>query len=444
MSTSVDSVVLGLNTVWVVLTAAMVFFMEGGFALLEAGFVRGKNSISIMMKVFADCTLGMLAYWAVGFGLMYGASKLGWAGTSGFFLGGALEHLPNSIPPAAFWLFQMAFAVAAVSIVSGAVAERIKFSTYSILVVLFTALIYPLSGHWLWNPDGWLAKLGMLDFAGSAGIHAVGGWAALAAATVLGPRIGKYNPDGSANVMPPNNLPLAAAGTFILWFGWFGFNAGSTLSGMDINIARIAVTTNLAAAAGGVSATVWALARTGKADPSMTINGVLAGLVAITAGAAYVSPASAVLIGAVSGVLMSYALGLIDRLGVDDPVGAVAVHGVNGTFGTLALGLLHEQQGLLLGGGAHLFLVQALGVAVLSLWGFGATWLAMKALQATVGVRVSAQEEVDGLDLSQHGSSAYAGQTGITGTALHPSFLSSLGAGSNASASELAPGTNGD
>lgn len=399
----------GIDTVWVLLCAALVFFMEGGFAFLEAGFIRAKNSMNIVMKVFTDCTVGLLSYWAVGFGIMYGLNQAGLVGGSGFFLGGDLSHIQLRIPIYAYWLFQAAFAVAMASIVSGAVAERMKFAPYIIYTALATAVIYPVAGHWVWGVGGWLGKLGMLDFAGSAVVHAAGGWSALAAALVLGPRIGKYNPDGSINFLPPHNLHLAFLGTFILWFGWFGFNPGSSLSGLDMNIARIAVTTNLAAAAGGMMAALFTMFRYGKADPSMTMNGALAGLVAITAGTAYVSPSAAVFIGGVAGVLVVLAVFFFDRLKADDPVGAIAVHGVNGTWGIIALGLFAEKGGLFYGGGTGLLAVQLLGVGAVSIWAFAMTYLVFTILKKTVGIRVTVDEEMEGLDITEHGLSAYSG-----------------------------------
>jgi len=399
----------GIDTVWVLLCAALVFFMEGGFAFLEAGFIRAKNSLNIVMKVFTDCTVGMLSYWAVGFGVMYGANWAGLFGTTGFFIGGDLSHIKLRIPIYAYWLFQAAFAVAMASIVSGAVAERMKFSPYIIYTALAAAIIYPVAGHWVWGVDGWLGKMGMLDFAGSAAVHAVGGWSALAAVLVLGPRIGKYKKDGGVNFLPPHNLHLAFLGTFILWFGWFGFNPGSSLSGLDMNIARIALTTNLAAAAGGTMAILFTMFRYGKADPSMAMNGALAGLAAITAGTAFVSPVSAVIIGAVAGVLVVLAVFFFDSIRADDPVGAIAVHGVNGTWGVLAVGLFAEKGGLFFGGGIKLLSIQALGVAAVSIWAFAATYVVFTVLKKTMGIRVAFDEEIEGLDVTEHGISAYSG-----------------------------------
>jgi ammonium transporter, Amt family len=404
-----------VDTIWVLLCAALVFLMEGGFAFLEAGFISSKNSVNIVMKVFTDCTAGMLSYWAIGFAVMYGLDKAGIFGTTGFFIGGDLSHIKLRIPIYAYWIFQAAFAMAMASIVSGAVAERMKFSPYIIYTILAAGLIYPIAGHWVWGVDGWLNKLGMLDFAGSAVVHAVGGWSSLAAVLVLGPRVGKYNKDGSINVMAPHNLLLAFLGTYLLWFGWFGFNAGSSLSGLDTNIARIVVTTNLAAATGGLVATLFTMYRYGKADPSMAMNGALAGLAAITAGTAFVSPTSAVIIGGVAGVLVVLAVSFFDRIRADDPVGAIAVHGVNGLWGVLAVGLFAEHGGLFYGGGVKLLLIQALGVTAVSLWAFATTYLIFTLLKKTVGIRVSEDDEIEGLDFAEHGIFAYNIQAGSDG-----------------------------
>lgn len=419
MEVTINSLGAGLDTVWVLLCAALVFLMEGGFAALEAGFIRSKNSLNIIMKVLMDCTVGMLGFFAVGFALMYGLDKAGFVGTSGFFLQGDFEHLGLKIPIYAFWLFQAAFAIAMATIVSGAVAERMKFAPYIVFSFLATVVIYPVVGHWVWNSGGWLNKLGMLDFAGSAVVHSLGGWASLAAVLVLGPRTGKFDKDGSVNVIPGHNLPLAALGAFLLWFGWFGFNPGSTLSGLDLNIAKIAVNTNLAAAAGGTAAALFTLFKWGKVDASMAINGALGGLVAITAGCAYVEPVSALAIGMIAGLLIVFAVPLFDRLRADDPVGAIAVHGVCGTFGTLAVGIFAEKGGLLYGGGTALLAVQALGVFAVSCWGFASTFALFSILKATVGIRVTVEEEAEGLDISEHGMTAYNGLEFNPITTLH-------------------------
>jgi ammonium transporter, Amt family len=395
-----------LNTVWIVLAAAMVLFMEGGFSLLEAGLVRTKNAVNVTMKIFVDLTIGALAFWMIGFGIMFGNDAFGFIGTSLF---GSPEKIALSIelPSVAFVLFQMGFAVACISIVSGAVAERMNFKAYILIAVLICIIIYPLSGHWIWNSEGWLAKLGMKDFAGSAAIHAVGGFAAFAIAKILGARKGRFNSDGSANVFAPSNIPLASAGAFILWFGWFAFNAGSTLDASNTALASIAINTMLAGASGGTSALLITMKKFGKADPSMTINGVLSGLVAVTAGCAFVSQWSAIIIGAISGLIVIYATLFVDHLKVDDPVGAVSVHGFNGVFGTIAVGLFDTSQGLLTTGDFSLIKVQVLGAAVVVVWGLlGGAFMA-KVCEKTVGLRASEREEEEGLDMSYHGIPAY-------------------------------------
>ncbi|MDQ0226315.1 ammonium transporter [Metabacillus niabensis] len=395
-----------LNTVWIVIAAAMVLFMEGGFSLLEAGFVRTKNAVNVTMKIFVDLTVGALLYWMIGFAIMYGDDAFGLIGTTLF---GTPEKISLSIqlPGAAFVLFQMGFAVACISIISGAVAERMNFKAYVLTAALICIIIYPLSGHWIWNSDGWLARLGMKDFAGSAAIHAVGGFTAFAMARLLGPRKGRFNSDGSVNVFAPSNIPLASAGAFILWFGWFAFNAGSTLDASNENLASIAINTMLAAASGGTAALFMTMKKFGKADPSMTINGVLSGLVAITAGCAFVSSWSAIFIGAISGIIVIYATLFIDYLKVDDPVGAVAVHGFNGIFGTIAVGLFDTSEGLFTTGQFSLLAVQLLGAIVVIVWGLFAGTLTAKICEKTVGFRATEREEEEGLDMSYHGIPAY-------------------------------------
>ncbi|PAD69129.1 ammonium transporter [Bacillus sp. 7586-K] len=395
-----------LNTVWIVIAAAMVLFMEGGFSLLEAGFVRTKNAVNVTMKIFVDLTVGALLYWMIGFAIMYGDDAFGLIGTTLF---GTPEKISLSIqlPGTAFVLFQMGFAVACISIISGAVAERMNFKAYVLTAALICIIIYPLSGHWIWNSDGWLARLGMKDFAGSAAIHAVGGFTAFAMARLLGPRKGRFNSDGSVNVFAPSNIPLASAGAFILWFGWFAFNAGSTLDASNENLASIAINTMLAAASGGTAALFMTMKKFGKADPSMTINGVLSGLVAITAGCAFVSSWSAIFIGAISGIIVIYATLFIDYLKVDDPVGAVAVHGFNGIFGTIAVGLFDTSEGLFTTGQFSLLAVQLLGAIVVIVWGLFAGTLTAKICEKTVGFRATEREEEEGLDMSYHGIPAY-------------------------------------
>lgn len=408
----------GLDTIWVVLTAAMILLMEGGFALLEAGFVRQKNAVSIIMKVFVDITFGALIFYFFGFAFMYGKDFSGLIGTSGFMMGGDLTHITLSISHDTYWLFQSAFVIAVISIVSGAVAERVNFRAYILYTIAMTGLIYPIAGHWVWSVGGWLGGLGMIDFAGSAVIHALGGFSALAAAILIGPRIGKFAENGTPNIVPPSNLPLASVGAFILWFGWFGFNSGSTLSATNAGIGHIAVTTMLAASAGGATCILFTMLRYRKADPPMVINGSLAGLVGITAGCAFVSDSAAILIGAVCGIAMVFATEFLESRRIDDPVGAFAVHGVSGSLGTLALGLFAKPEltssvgqgysGLLYGGGFQLLGVQALGLVTVSVWGFALTWLTLKAIGRFVPVRVSRDEELVGLDVGIHGVPAYS------------------------------------
>ena len=392
----------GLDTIWVVLTAAMILLMEGGFALLEAGFVRHKNNVNIIMKVFADITIGTLCFYLVGFGLMYGKDIWGIIGTNGFLIDGDLSHLSLSITVETFWLFQTAFVIAVISIVSGAVAERINFRAYLLYIICMTAIIYPIAGHWIWG-GGWLSQLGMLDFAGSAVIHALGGFSALAAAIVIGPRSGKYTPQGTSAIALPSNLPLASVGAFLLWFGWFGFNAGSTLSATDVRIGHIAVVTMLSAAAGGASALLYTLFRYKRSDAPSVINGSLAGLVGITAGCAYVSDGIAIFIGAVSGLLMIFATNWLEARRIDDPVGAFPVHAVSGMWGTVAVGLFATEGGLFNGGGWSLLCVQVLGLLVFCIWGFTLTWTGLKIIKRFVPVRSSIEEEEVGLDISYHG-----------------------------------------
>ena len=398
-----------INTIWVVIAAAMVLFMEGGFSLLEAGLVRTKNAVNVTMKIFVDLTIGALAFWAIGFGLMFGASASGWA--SGWF-GTSLFFAPETyntgidLPAAAFVLFQLGFAIACVSIVSGAVAERMNFKAYVIIAALIALVIYPVSGHWAWNSGGWLFELGMLDFAGSAVIHLLGGSVAFAIAWVLGPRRGRYT-GGSVNVFAPSNIPLASAGVFLLWFGWFGFNAGSTLTADNVALSSIALNTMLGAAAGGASAMLFTMFRFGKTDPSMVMNGSLSGLVAVTAGCAFINQGQSILIGLIAGLIVVGATLLVDRLRVDDPVGAVAVHGFNGAFGTIAVGLFHNESGLFTSGQTSLLIAQLVGVVTICLWGLIGGLVIAYIAKFTVGLRATVTEEEEGLDMAYHGIPAY-------------------------------------
>lgn len=399
--------VFAINTVWVALCAALIFFMEGGFALLEAGFVRRKNAMSIIAKVIVDVAFGGLAFFIVGFGIAYGASNGWFAFDTGITT--ADLGLGLTVSNTLFWFIQLGFAIAAISIVSGAIAERMKLWAYAVLVVVFCAVLYPMVANWVWNPNGWLASRGFNDFAGSAAVHAMGGFAALAAALVLGPRIGKYNDDGSANSIPGHNLPLAAVGAFILWFGWFGFNPGSSLGAVGNweLIGSVVVNTFLASAAGGISTMIYTHFRYGKIDITMVINGVLAGLVSITAGCNVVGPGSAIIIGLVAGVLVDVAVLYVDKLKVDDPVGAIAVHGVNGLFGTIAVGLFAIDGGAFFGGGTALLTTQLLGVVVIVVFAFSLTYLTMLLLKHTVGIRITKEEEIAGIDESTFGVDAY-------------------------------------
>jgi Amt family ammonium transporter len=398
-----------INIVWTCVAAFLVFFMQPGFAMVECGFTRAKNAVNILMKNLMDFSVGSIAFFLIGFGLMFGKTN-GLFGTTLFALGG--------VEPGTHWnwtflIFQTVFAATAATIVSGAMAERTKFVGYLVYSFFISLFIYPIFGSWAWggllDGGGWLENLGFLDFAGSTVVHSVGGWLALAGAIVLGPRMGKYGPDGQPKAIPGHNIPLAALGVFILWFGWFGFNPGSTTAG-DGSIGYIAVTTNLAAAAGAISAMIAAWIIMKKPDASMALNGALAGLVAITAPCDGVSPAGAIIIGVVAGTLVVLSVLFVDRtLKVDDPVGAVSVHGVNGVWGTLAAGLFNMDTGLFYGGGFKQLGVQALGAATAFVWAFGLGLVLFFAIKATIGLRVTPEEEAKGLDLGEHGMEAYSG-----------------------------------
>lgn len=396
-----------INTVWVALCAALIFFMEAGFALLEAGFVRSKNAMSIIAKVIIDITFGGIAFFIVGFGIAYGSSN-GWFALDFGIMNEDLG-LGLTVSNNLFWFIQLGFAIAAISIVSGALAERMKLFPYAILVVFFCAILYPLVANWVWNPNGWLAMRGFNDFAGSAAVHAMGGFAALAAAIVLGPRIGKYSKEGKSNTIPGHNLPLASVGAFILWFGWFGFNPGSSLGAVGNweLIGSVVVNTFLASASGGIATMIYTYFTYTKIDITMVINGVLAGLVSITAGCNVVGPVSAIIIGAIAGILVDVAVVFFDKIKVDDPVGAIAVHGVNGLFGTLAVGLFAIEGGLFYGGGASLLLTQILGVSAIALFSFTLTFIIMKFLKMSIGIRISNEDEEAGIDASSFGVQSY-------------------------------------
>ncbi|MDR1777501.1 MAG: ammonium transporter [Desulfovibrio sp.] len=407
------------DIMWTLIAAILVMFMQPGFALLECGLVRTKNAANIVMKNFADFAIGAGVFYVLGFGLMFGDSARGFVGTSLFCLGGMDAATTQGQWTLTFCFFQSVFAATAATIVSGGTAERMRFSGYMLASLLISALIYPVSGHWAWaglygNAQGWLGELGFVDFAGSSVVHSLGGWIAFAGAIVLGPRLGKYGPDGKARAIMGHNLPLTSLGVFILWFAWFGFNCGSTTSANG-NIGYIAVNTNLAACFGflGAMAAIWL--KTGKPDPSMSFNGVLAGLVGITAGCLEVSPFGAMIIGFLSGVLAVLSILFIDQvLRVDDPVGAVSVHGVCGAFGTVMVGLLAapgygEHLGLLYGGSSELLLTQVVGVLAVFAWAFGFGFIVFKVLDRFFGLRVSPQAETEGLDLAEHSTEAYSG-----------------------------------
>lgn len=408
---TIESLTTATDMIWLVLTGSLVFFMQAGFAMVETGLTRTKNTTNILMKNLMDFCFGSIVFWMIGWGLMYGTDKLGLIGFSDFFKGSLGD--PKFYRD---WFFQVVFAATSATIVSGAMAERTKFKSYLIYTVFISAFIYPISGHWTWG-GGWLSKLGFHDFAGSTVVHSVGGWAAFMGAIVLGPRIGKYvkgNGKVTVKAYPGHNIPLAMLGVFILWFGWYGFNPGSTLSGVSTDIARVAVTTTLAASAGAVGALLFSWLWFKKPDASMTMNGTLAGLVAITAPCAVVSPGASIVIGLISGVLVVLSVEFIDKvLLIDDPVGAVSVHMVNGIFGTLAVGIWGNVDGvavgLLHGGGFYQLGVQALGVVAVGGWAAIMSWLLFHLIKATVGLRVSAKEEMMGLDLSEHKSEAYSG-----------------------------------
>jgi len=397
-----DAVQNNLNFVWTLVAAFLVFLMQAGFAMVEAGFTRAKNACNIMMKNMMDFSVGALAFWAVGFGLMFGTSN-GFFGTTDFFFSGATGD--GEAWNYAFWMFQVVFAATAATIISGAVAERTKFSAYMVYSVFVSALIYPIFGSWAWgslfNGQGWLEGLGFIDFAGSSVVHSVGGWLALAGAIVVGPRLGKFDKNGKVKPIPGHNIPIAALGVFLLWFGWYGFNPGSTTTG-DTSIALIAVTTTMAAAAGAVAAMLLTWVKYGKSDIGMTLNGALAGLVGITAGCANVSVGSAVIIGLVAGVLVVFSVLFFDKIKVDDPVGAVSVHGVCGAWGTLAAGIFDSA-----GFSLHTVGVQLIGIAACFAWAFIAGLILFKAIDLVIGMRVSEEEEMAGLDFSEHGASAY-------------------------------------
>jgi Amt family ammonium transporter len=414
------------DILWLLLCGILVMFMQAGFAMVETGLTRSKNAVNIMTKNVMDFSLGALLYWAVGYAVMYGEngnSFIGWD-SAYLFMGAALDAGADSagaFSNSAAWFFQMVFCATAATIVSGAMAERTKLAGYFVYAVMISGILYPITGSWIWGPNGWLGGMGMRDFAGSTVVHSVGAWAALAGAIMVGPRLGKYNKDGSSNAIPGHNLTMAALGVFILWFGWYGFNPGSTLAAMD-GIAYIAVTTTLAAGAGGFCALMTSWFSFGKPDLTMGLNGVLAGLVGITAPCASVEPWAAVVIGGLAGILVFYSVLFIDRvLKVDDPVGAISVHGVCGAWGTLSIGIFGSSKvdilfwdadtaikdGLLYGGGVSQLGVQAIGVVAVFAFAMAVAFGIFAIVKATVGLRVSDKEQIEGLDLGEHDMAAY-------------------------------------
>ncbi len=397
------------DVVWTCIAAFMVFFMQAGFAMVESGFTRAKNAVNILMKNLMDFSIGTIGFFVLGFGLMFGVSN-GFFGTNLFCMSGIEDGTQWEWT---FLIFQTVFAATAATIVSGAMAERTKFVGYLAFSFFITLFIYPIFGSWAWGSllqgGGWLEGMGFLDFAGSTVVHSVGGWLALAGAIVLGPRIGKYGPDKKPKAIVGHSIPLAGLGVFILWFGWFGFNSGSTTAAGG-SIGYIAVTTNLAAASGAVGAMIMAWILFKKPDGSMTLNGALAGLVSITAGCDAVSPLGALAIGSAGGVLVVLSVLLIDRiLKIDDPVGAVSVHGVCGAWGTIAVGLFATESGLFYGGGASQLVTQFIGVGTCFAWAFSTGMILFLVIKKTIGLRVTAEEEIKGLDVGEHGMEAYGG-----------------------------------
>ena len=410
-----------LNVVWTLVAAILVFLMQAGFALVETGFTRAKNAANIMMKNLMDFAAGSLAFYVLGAALMFGATKLGgWFGWGG--LGMPSLSTGEGVWDWTFLFFQTMFAATAATIVSGAVAERIEFKSYLIYSVIVSAIVYPISGHWMWGSlagaasQGWIERLDFHDFAGSTVVHSVGGWIALSGAIALGPRIGKYRPDGKPNPIPGHSLVLGTLGVFLLWIGWFGFNPGSYTAGIG-SIGRVAMTTNLAACAGTIAALVTAWIIMGKPDLTMALNGSLAGLVAITAPCDLVTANAAIVIGLIAGVFVVLSVFALDKMHIDDPVGAVSVHCVNGVWGTLAVGLFaaptacgygNELAGLFYGGGFKFLGIQLLGAGATAAWAFGTGLAIFFALKKLGILRVSTKTELKGLDMTEHGQDAYA------------------------------------
>ena len=416
-----------VDTLWVLITGMLVFFMNLGFALVESGFARSKNTVNILSKNFIVFAISSLAFWAIGWGLMFGNGN-GFIGLEGLYAIGGADNSPATgdaysgvyssmswatVPLLAKFFFQLVFAGTAATIVSGAVAERIKYISFIVFSFVLVAVMYPITGHWIWG-GGWLAAMGFWDFAGSTVVHSVGGWAALAGVMVLGPRIGKFK-DGKVNPIPGHNMTSAVTGALVLWLGWFGFNPGSTMAADPGAISRIIITTNSAGIAGVLTSTLVAWLLLGKPDLSMTINGLLAGLVAVTASCAYISVESSLIIGGIAGVIVVFAVIAFDKLKLDDPVGALAVHLANGIFGTICVGLFAQDQfmpnttgnGLFFGGGASLLISQLTGIVAVGAFTFIVSYAVWYVIKLTLGVRVSEKEEYEGLDIGEHGMEAY-------------------------------------
>jgi Amt family ammonium transporter len=414
---AVGDLAVSLDTVWMLLAAMLVFFMQPGFAMVEAGFTRTKNTSNILMKNFVDFMFGSILFFFVGFGIMFGNDGAGFIGMPNFF---DISFFDNGLPTAGFLVFQTVFCATAATIVSGAMAERTKFYIYLIYTIAISVLIYPVSGHWTWGGGFLMAEGGWLentvgatfhDFAGSTIVHSVGGWISLIGAWILGPRVGKYV-NGKSKAIPGHNLTIASLGVFILWFGWFGFNPGSQLAASGLEnrtaISHVFLTTNLAACAGGAAALLTAWAKYKKPTLSLTLNGLLAGLVGITAGCDAVSPVGAIIVGLLCGVLMVFSVEFIERvLRIDDPVGASSVHGVCGFAGTLLTGLLATDGGLFYGGGISLLLAQLIGALIVGAWAAGMGYIIFKVLDVIFGLRVEKRVEEEGLDIYEHGESAY-------------------------------------
>jgi len=398
-----------LNTVWVLLASALVFFMQAGFALVEAGFTRSKNTTNILFKNLMDYVIGTIVFWAVGFGIMFGTKNGFWGGLDLF----TQNTYRTDMPDMAFLIFQTVFAATAATIVSGAMAERTKFNAYLIYSGIISLVIYPVSGHWAWG-GGWLSQMAtpFHDFAGSSVVHMVGGMASLVGASVLGARIGKYDKNGKAKAIPGHSITLATLGVFVLWIGWFGFNPGSQLAATGtVNataISLIFVTTNIAAAGGALTTMLYIWLQYKKPTLSMTLNGALAGLVAVTAGCDAVSPGGALIIGILAGILVVLSVEFFDKVvKIDDPVGAISVHGVCGAFGTLMVGLFSTSQGLLYGHGVALLKSQLIGVAAIAGWALATATVLFLGLKYFNGLRVEKRIEEEGLDIYEHGESAY-------------------------------------